>query len=71
MSDPRARRIKIAAGVLKRFVMVMWAHECCMGKERVANHKELAQQLERIEKLKAKGEDEYTIRKQVSCAVAR
>ena len=36
-----------------------------MGKERDANHKELAQQLARIEKMKTDGKDEYDIKKQV------
>jgi hypothetical protein len=36
-----------------------------MGKEREANHKEVAHQLERIEKIKREGGDEYVIQKQV------
>lgn len=67
MSDPRLKRIKIAAGVLKRCgkMRALLLTFFSMGQEREANHKELAHQLVRIEKLKADGQDEWTIRKQV------
>jgi len=47
------RQLKIKANALKR-----------LGKDREANHKEVAQQLARIEKMKVDGKDEYDIKKQ-------
>ncbi|CAG9566390.1 unnamed protein product [Danaus chrysippus] len=53
MADPRIRQIKIKTGVVKR-----------IAKEKVVYEKEAEQQKNRIEKLKAEGQDEHTIRKQ-------
>ncbi|KAI0208191.1 Tubulin-specific chaperone A [Lamellibrachia satsuma] len=52
--DPkRVRAIKIKTGIVKR-----------LAKEKVSYEKEIVKQKERIEKMKAAGDDEYDIRKQ-------
>ncbi|XP_063245089.1 tubulin-specific chaperone A [Bacillus rossius redtenbacheri] len=53
MADPRLKILYIKTGIVKR-----------LAKEKVMYEKEANQQRERIEKLKAEGKDEHTIRKQ-------
>ncbi|KAJ8380398.1 hypothetical protein SKAU_G00011760 [Synaphobranchus kaupii] len=54
MADPRVRQIKIKTGVVKR-----------LAKEKVLYVKEAKQQEEKIERLKAEGEDVYVVKKQL------
>ena len=55
------------------FVCVLFTQlsscDCSMGKESEANHKEYAQQLARIEKMKTANDDPYNIKKQVIVCV--
>ncbi|KAL3277175.1 hypothetical protein HHI36_012526 [Cryptolaemus montrouzieri] len=53
MSDPRIRQLKIKTGVVKR-----------LAKEKITYEKEADTQKQKIEKLKAAGNDAYDIRKQ-------
>lgn len=53
MSDPRIRMIKIKTGVLKR-----------LTKEKTVYEREIDQQKQRIEKLRAEGKDEHVLRKE-------
>ncbi|XP_065060145.1 tubulin-specific chaperone A-like [Rhopilema esculentum] len=52
--DPRIRQIKIKTGVVKR-----------LGKEKGLYGKEVKEQEEKIEKMKAEQKDEYDIKKQI------
>ncbi|XP_028828957.1 tubulin-specific chaperone A [Denticeps clupeoides] len=54
MADPRIRQIKIKTGVVKR-----------LAKEEVLYIKEVKQQEEKIERMKAEAADEYVIKKQI------
>ncbi|KAA8584323.1 tubulin-specific chaperone A [Sander lucioperca] len=54
MADPRIRQIKIKTGIVKRLV-----------KEEISYKKELSQQEEKVERLKAEAGCEYVIKKQV------
>ncbi|CAN9504349.1 unnamed protein product [Ophioblennius macclurei] len=54
MADPIARKIKIKTGIVKRLV-----------KEENAYIKDVQQQEEKIERLKAEAGDEYVIKKQM------
>ncbi|XP_022099736.1 tubulin-specific chaperone A-like [Acanthaster planci] len=51
--DPRIRNIKIKTGVLKRLV-----------KEKAMYEKEVADQMTKVEQMKAGNQDEYNIKKQ-------
>lgn len=53
MSDPRIRTIKIKTGVLKR-----------LTKEKSVYEREIDQQKQRIEKLRAEGKDDHVMRKE-------
>ncbi|EHB03479.1 Tubulin-specific chaperone A [Heterocephalus glaber] len=53
MADPRVRRIKIKAGMVKRLV-----------KEKVTHEKEAKQQEEKIENMKAEDGENYAVKKQ-------
>uniref|UniRef100_A0A8C9YR25 Tubulin-specific chaperone A n=1 Tax=Sander lucioperca TaxID=283035 RepID=A0A8C9YR25_SANLU len=53
MADPRIRQIKIKTGIVKRLV-----------KEEISYKKELSQQEEKVERLKAEAGCEYVIKKQ-------
>ncbi|XP_047227683.1 tubulin-specific chaperone A [Girardinichthys multiradiatus] len=54
MADPRIRQIKIKTGIVKR-----------LAKEEISYINEARQQEEKVERLKAEGEDEFVIKKQV------
>ncbi|XP_043577258.1 tubulin-specific chaperone A [Chiloscyllium plagiosum] len=56
MADPRIRQIKIKIGVVKR-----------LAKEKLMYEKEVKQQEEKVEKMKVDGNDQYLVKKQVSC----
>ena len=53
MADPRLRQLTIKSGVLKR-----------LTKEKIVYEREVEQQRTRIEKLKAAGKDDHTMRKE-------
>eukprot|EP00050_Salpingoeca_kvevrii_P013760 m.30945 g.30945 ORF g.30945 m.30945 type:complete len:114 (-) comp5280_c0_seq1:58-399(-) len=53
MADPRLRQLTIKTGVVKR-----------LGKERAMNHKEIAAEERRAQKMRDEGRDEYDIKKQ-------
>lgn len=53
MPDPRLRQITIKTGVVKRLI-----------KEEVVNHKEIAQEENRLKKFKSEGADSHVLKKQ-------
>ncbi|XP_013885352.1 tubulin-specific chaperone A [Austrofundulus limnaeus] len=54
MADPRIRQMKIKTGIVKR-----------LAKEEVAYKTEAKKQEDKVERLKAEGEDEHVIKKQM------
>lgn len=53
MADPRIRQITIKTGIVKR-----------LTKEKIVYEKEAKSQENRVEKLRAAGDDEYMLKKQ-------
>ncbi|XP_037609464.1 tubulin-specific chaperone A [Sebastes umbrosus] len=54
MADPRIRQIKIKTNIVRRLV-----------KEEISYKKELVQQQEKVDRMKAEAGDEYVLRKQI------
>ena len=67
--DPRLRNLRIKTGVFKRYAGAVEGFGvnfvCSLTREKAMYEKEVVDQEAVIEKLKARGEDEYVIRKQV------